>query len=482
MKTWSLVACCLTELAVASTTVRLLLEELKSETPLSIRVQSTHTRYAGLLHEAEIIDTSDSASKDAKTSLENQGDFGYFVTVGLGTPAQTLKMHVDTGSAATWTSSKECIRSKRCNELNGFDPSASLSFVNETRASTIIYGVGKLKGYRSQELINWGSFSVSNFTFVLADYEDQALFDQQAKMNDGLIGLTYQNGMKADTTGANPDYYPSLILNLFSNNLIERPFFSLWLNGSTDGTTVTSGGEILLGGVNERYKTGELKSYPVATIAGSYYWSLEIDTVRVMKKDSLLIQPIPGPAIGANQKSFAILDSGTSFLACPSKVFRELVINLAIQSGLQEGDIAYNAGTELAKIDCILAQSLSPLGFTFTDASSATPFTYQLFWEDYVVNDGSSCYLAIQPLDLVGIKDATSVWVLGAVFLRHVYSTYDFNGTIGLAYSSNTNKASSLPKDTLRVATKSEGQNQSGSTIGFSWIGTALSVAVALLI
>ncbi|KAI8826398.1 aspartic peptidase domain-containing protein [Chytriomyces cf. hyalinus JEL632] len=478
MKTCSLVAC-LTQLTLASTTVRLLLEEPKSETPLSFRVQNTHTRYADLLHEAEIIDASDSASKDARTALENQGDFGYFVSVDLGTPAQTLKLHVDTGSAATWTSSKECIRSKRCNELNGFDPSASLTFVNETQPSTIIYGVGKLKGYRSKELINWGSFSVSNFTFVLADYEDQALFDQQAKMNDGLVGLTYQNGMKADTTGTNPDYYPSLILHLFSNNLIERPFFSLWLNGSTDGTTITSGGEILLGGINERYKTGDLKNYPVATISGSYYWSLEIATVRVMKKDSLLIQPIPGPLIGASQKSFAILDSGTSFLACPSKVFRELVVNLAIQSGLQEGDIVYNTATGLAKVDCVLAQSLSPLGFTFTSASSAAPFTYQLFWEDYVVNDGSNCYLAIQPLDLVGIKDAASVWVLGAVFLRRVYSTYDFNGTIGLAYSSNTNKASSLPQDTLRVASKSEGQNQSGSGIGFSGIGTALCLAAA---
>ena len=65
-------------------------------------------------------------------SLLSSGSSNFFVTVGLGTPAKSLSLEIDTGSDLTWTQCKPC-PSQDCYKQKEdiFDPLASSSYATE---------------------------------------------------------------------------------------------------------------------------------------------------------------------------------------------------------------------------------------------------------------------------------------------------------------------------------------------------------------
>ncbi|KAI8612272.1 aspartic peptidase domain-containing protein [Chytriomyces sp. MP71] len=375
--------------------------------------------------------------------LDNQNDNAYFITIAVGTPAQNLLVQIDTGSSVAWTSSAWCVAAKKCNENSGYNQTASSTYTNLTSnaVTNITYGSGSLNGWLSSDKFVWGNYTIAQQTFVLANYEDSVLYNQQQHSNDGLIGLAYQNGLQANTS--DPSYHPNIIVQLSKSNQIQEPVFSLWLNGSsTGGSLQSNGGEFVIGGTDVRHYTGDILNYTVSSIAKGYFWSLGLDSVQIMAYDSLTANPKYQSILNIGRDAHAILDSGTTFLTCPSNFFSNTLLpSLSTASGIPGGiGFHFSQNTGLTRFNCSFASSLPPLGFTFS--GGPTSLIYQLDWQDYITNDGKDCYLAIQPLD-IGVSG--SVWILGDVFLRRVYSVYDLRGTIGLAYASNTFLGKGLP-------------------------------------
>ncbi|CAN0484128.1 unnamed protein product, partial [Discosporangium mesarthrocarpum] len=59
---------------------------------------------------------------------------------------------------------------------------------------------------------------------------------------------------------------------------------------------------------------------------------------------------------------------------------------------------------------------------------------YTLEGEDYVINAGKVCLLAMMGMDIP--EPAGPLWILGDVFMRKYYTVFDFGGSrIGLATS-----------------------------------------------
>ncbi|KAJ5898906.1 acid protease [Penicillium taxi] len=123
-----------------------------------------------------------------------QNDSEYLVEVGIGTPAQTLKLDFDTGSADLWVWSTE-LPSSTLSSSSGhtvFDKSKSSTFKEQSGSTwEISYGDGSsASGNVGTDNVNVGGIVVKNQAIELAE-KMSAQFSSGA--GDGLLGLAFGN-------------------------------------------------------------------------------------------------------------------------------------------------------------------------------------------------------------------------------------------------------------------------------------------------
>ncbi|VAI92548.1 unnamed protein product [Triticum turgidum subsp. durum] len=136
------------------------------------------------------------------------GTLQYVITVGIGSPAVTQTMFIDTGSDVSWVQCKPC---SRCHSQADslFDPSSSSTYSPFTCSSAacaqlrrdgqgngcsgsqcqyiVNYGDGsRTIGTYSSDTLSLGSNAVSNFQFGCSQSESGLLLNDQTA---GLIGL-----------------------------------------------------------------------------------------------------------------------------------------------------------------------------------------------------------------------------------------------------------------------------------------------------
>ncbi|KZV23952.1 protein ASPARTIC PROTEASE IN GUARD cell 1-like [Dorcoceras hygrometricum] len=171
------------------------------------RVDSIHARLTRKLNTNKLKQHEANVPVKSGRTL-NSGN--YVVTVGLGTPARTLTLVLDTGSDLTWTQCQPCIRSCYKQQEPIFNPSASSSYsnisCNSAQCSQLASATGNKPGCLSDStclyLIQYGDQSftigylskdkltisadlvVPNFLFGCGQ-DNQGLFGSTA----GLIGL-----------------------------------------------------------------------------------------------------------------------------------------------------------------------------------------------------------------------------------------------------------------------------------------------------
>ncbi|PWZ23361.1 Aspartyl protease family protein [Zea mays] len=182
---------------------------------LAARLAKTPSSRPTLLDESRA--GSSSSSPDDESSLASVplgpgtsvGVGNYVTRMGLGTPAKSYVMVVDTGSSLTWLQCSPCVVS--CHRQSGpvFNPKASSSYasvscsaqqcsdlttatLNPASCSTsnvciyqASYGDSSFSvGYLSKDTVSFGSTSVPNFYYGCGQ-DNEGLFGQSA----GLIGL-----------------------------------------------------------------------------------------------------------------------------------------------------------------------------------------------------------------------------------------------------------------------------------------------------
>ncbi|VDP88581.1 unnamed protein product, partial [Echinostoma caproni] len=306
----------------------------------------------------------------------------YYGEIGIGTPPQKFNVIFDTGSSNLWVPSKRCsYTSWACWLHNKYNYAASSTYVPNGTVFDIQYGTGSVSGFISVDTFEIGGVNVKQQPFGEAIKEPGIVF-VFAKF-DGILGM----GFRSISVGGAITVFE----NMVNQGLLPEPVFSFYLNRNASDPV---GGELLLGGIDPKYYTGEITYVPVTHEA---YWQFKVDKME-----------FPGVSICADGCQ-AIADTGTSLIAGPKKEVEAL--------NEQMGGTWIPGGTYI--INCDRMSSLSPVTFHIGGRKMV------LEPEDYIMkmsNMGKTvCISGFIGMDI----PAGPLWILGDTFIGKYYTVFD---------------------------------------------------------
>ena len=313
-----------------------------------------------------------------------------FSEINIGTPPQTFKVVLDTGSSNLWVPSTEC-SSIACYLHTSYDSSASSTYKKNGSEFEIRYGSGSLSGFVSQDTVQIGDIKIEHQDFAEATEEPGLAF--AFGRFDGIMGLGY------DTISVNkivPPFY-----QMINQDLIDEPVVSFYLSDTNNGDEDQS--EAMFGGIDKSHYTGKMTKIPLRRKA---YWEVDLDALTF------------GNATAELDSTGAILDTGTSLIALPSTLAELLNKEIGAKKG-------YNGQYT---IECEKKDSLPDLTFTLTGHN------FSIGPEDYILDVQGSCISSFFGMDIP--EPVGPLAILGDAFLRKWYSVYDLGtNSVGLALS-----------------------------------------------
>ncbi|XP_005996784.1 cathepsin D [Latimeria chalumnae] len=326
--------------------------------------------------------------------LTNFMDAQYYGEISIGTPPQPFSVLFDTGSSNLWVPSKHCsFLDFACYIHKRYNSDASSTYVKNGTAFSIQYGTGRLSGFLSQDTVSISDLKIPNQTFAEAVKQPGIVF--LVARFDGVLGLGYPS---ISVEGVLPVFD-----TIMQHNLVEKKIFSVYL--SRDPTAAV-GGELLLGGVDPKYYTG---NFSYLNVTRQMYWQIQADEVNVGGQLTL--------CKGGCQ---AVLDTGTSLIAGP--LVEIIALNKAIGAfPLLNGEFL---------ISCDKIPSLPVVSITLGGK------VYNLTGEQYIVKE-SQLGISICLSGFMGIDMPPSIgplWILGDVFIGQYYTVFDREkNRVGLA-------------------------------------------------
>ncbi|VDP60686.1 unnamed protein product [Schistosoma curassoni] len=195
--------------------------------------------------------------------LENYQNIEYYGEISIGTPPQTFYVIFDTGSPYLWIPSKMCDSSDlACQVHHKYDSSKSSTYKPNGELFYVQYGTGIASGFLSSDCVHIGSLNIVDQTFGEVTHQPGQVF-----INfhfDGIMGMGFQQ--RSQNSNPTP-----IFLNMIEQRLVDKPVFAVYLNLNEDKTT---SGEIMFGGIDDRYYTGDLT---YSDVVSEEYWMIKID-------------------------------------------------------------------------------------------------------------------------------------------------------------------------------------------------------------
>ncbi|KAJ5188575.1 Peptidase A1 [Penicillium cf. griseofulvum] len=357
---------------------------------IDAHVHNLGQKYMGIRpekHQDLFHDTSLNPASGHDVLVDNFLNAQYFSEISIGTPPQTFKVVLDTGSSNLWVPSSQC-SSIACFLHTKYDSSSSSTYEKNGTEFEIRYGSGSLSGFVSRDTLQIGDIKVKGQDFAEATNEPGLAF--AFGRFDGILGLGY------DTISVNkmvPPFY-----HMINQKLVDEPVFAFYLgDANKDGDN----SEATFGGIDKNHYTGELIKIPLRRKA---YWEVELNSIAL------------GDNVAELENTGVILDTGTSLIALPSTMAELLNKEIGATKGF----------TGQYSVECDKRDSLPDLTFTL----GGHKFTIGPY--DYILEVQGSCISSFMGMDFP--EPVGPLAILGDAFLRRWYSVYDVgNSAVGLA-------------------------------------------------
>lgn len=381
-------------------------------------------------------------------NLDNEETL-YFINATLGTPAQSLRLHLDTGSSDLWVNTNSSVlcsqASKPCSFAGTYNAntSSTYNYVGSYFNISYVDGSGASGDYVT-DTITVGGTTLSDFQFGVG---------YKSTSSQGILGLGYRtNEVQVGRAGLAP--YDNLPAKMAAQGTINSNAYSLWLN-DLDANT----GSILFGGVDTEQFDGELKTLPIQA-EGSVYAEFLITMTGLYMGNE---------AIATNQALAVLLDSGSSLTYLPDSMVETIYQKVSAQYDSSEG---------AAYIACSMAKNNTTLRFNFSEPIIEVAMN-ELVLELVTSSGKRPTFQDGTEACLFGVAPAGSGSnVLGDTFLRSAYVVYDLaNNEISLAqttFNSTTHNvieigsgSNSVPSATaVSNAVSATGIGEASSTTG----------------
>ncbi|XP_030821412.1 renin [Camarhynchus parvulus] len=320
----------------------------------------------------------------APTPLTNYLDTQYFGEISIGTPAQTFKVVFDTGSANLWVPSYKCSPLySACVSHSRYDSSKSRTYIANGTGFAIRYGTGSVKGVLSQDIV-----TVSDIPIIQVFAEATALpaFPFIFARFDGVLGMGYPSQA---IDGITPVFD-----RILAQQILQEDAFSVYYSRNAP---LKPGGEIILGGSDPAYYTGD---FHYLNVSRSGFWQIRMKGVSVGAE-----------ILFCREGCSVAVDTGASYITGPAGPVSVLMKAIGATE-VAEGEYV---------VDCEQVPQLPNISFHLGGK------VYGLSGPAYVLRQSQYgedvCVVAFSGLDIP--PPAGPLWILGATFIGHYYTKFD---------------------------------------------------------
>uniref|UniRef100_A0A3B4BPE8 Beta-secretase 1 n=1 Tax=Pygocentrus nattereri TaxID=42514 RepID=A0A3B4BPE8_PYGNA len=346
---------------------------------------------------------------DMIDNLRGKSGQGYYVEMAVGTPPQKLNILVDTGSSnfAVGAAAHPFLR-------RYYHRSLSTSYRDLGRSVYVPYTQGRWEGELGTDLVSVPHGPNVSLRANIAAITQSDRFFINGSNWEGILGLAYAEIARPDET-LEP-FFDSLVRqtnvpNLFSLQLCGAGFTQNYSLGSA-----TVGGSMIIGGIDPSLYVGEVWYTPIRR-----EWYYEVIIVRI---------EVNGQDLNMDCKEYnydkSIVDSGTTNLRLPRKVFQAAVKAIEAASSteqfpsgfwLGEQLVCWQAGTTPWHIFPVISLYLMSENRNQSFRISILPQQYLRPVED-VASAQEDCYK-------FAVSQSSTGTVMGAVIMEGFYVVFD---------------------------------------------------------
>ncbi|XP_075398391.1 beta-secretase 2 isoform X2 [Tenrec ecaudatus] len=338
-------------------------------------------------------------------NLQGDSGRGYYLEMLIGTPPQKLQILVDTGS-----SNFAVAGAPHSYIYSYFDSERSSTYRSKGFEVTVKYTQGSWTGLVGEDIVTIPKGFNSSFLVNIATiFESENFFLSGIKWN-GILGLAYATLAK-----------PSSSLETFFHSLVRQAkipnIFSMQMCGAglPVAGTGTNGGSLVLGGIEPSLYNGDIWYTPIKE---EWYYQIEI-----------LKLEIGGQSLNLDCREYnadkAIVDSGTTLLRLPQKVFDAVVEAVASKSLIPEFSDGFWTGSQLACwTNYETPWSYFPkISIYLRDENSSQSFRITILPQLYIqpmmgAGLNYECYR-------FGISPSSNALVIGATVMEGFYVVFD---------------------------------------------------------
>ncbi|KAG6813213.1 hypothetical protein H0H92_013100 [Tricholoma furcatifolium] len=330
----------------------------------------------------------------------------YIASVGVGSPATTYDLIVDTGSSNTWVGAGTAYKTT----------STSIKTSNKV---SVTYGSGSFSGteYLDQVTITSG-LVIANQSIGVASKVDILTTLLSTKQSD-LPQSSGFSGVDDTLSPATTTLIPTVTDNAYSQGIITAHELAISFEPTTSDDDVN--GEISWGGVDSSKYTGSITYTSLTTTSpASLYWGINQSITYGSSSTSIL------------KSTAGIVDTGTTLVYIATDAYDRYV---------SATGATLDSTTGLLKITSAQYSALQPLYFNINGVAFELTPNAQLWPRSLntaIGGSASDLYLVVN--DIGSVTGSGLDFINGYAFLERFYAVFDTaNSRVGFATTSYTN-------------------------------------------